>query len=78
LFRILLYHPAEPAHDDRVLALRQTVLSALTSIEAVDQGLDQRLLEPARGVRIGDNFWGVLGQITRCSVQPPELRNGVQ
>src|SRR5215472_4815219 len=56
LTRVFLHHPAKPAHDQLVLPLCHAVLASLTIAEAFDHRLYKRLLQPARGVGIGDDF----------------------
>ena len=60
LFRISLHHPVKPAHDDLVMPLRHAVLANLAVDEAADHRLDQRLLQPTCGIRIGDDFRGFI------------------
>ena len=50
-----------------MLPLCQTVLAATGAVgEAADQGFDQRLLQPARSIRIGENFWVRFREIPGC------------
>src|SRR5690349_24322474 len=57
LLRVVLYHPAKPAHHDGVLPSRPTVFSVFLVAKAPERGLYQGLFQPARRIGIGDDFW---------------------
>src|SRR5215469_3414460 len=70
--RVLLHHPAKATHNDRVLPSRRALLALLAISEAADHNLDQRLLEPACGSRVGDYFRSRFCQLPRRRVEPLE------
>src|SRR6516162_5716094 len=63
LRRVFLQYPAKPAHDDRMVSLSNSVLTGCSLVEAPYQGLDQRLLETARGFGMGNDLRGVFRQL---------------
>src|SRR5215472_15410128 len=70
---ILFDHPVKPAHDDRMLPLRETVFVSLAGGEAIDQDLDQRLFEASRCFSMGDNFRSSFCQQSSCRMELPQF-----
>src|SRR5215471_14237097 len=65
---VLLHYSVKAAHHDRVLTLRQAVRALLLMTKTADHGLDQRLLEPTRSIRVGDNIRSLFCKPHRCSM----------
>jgi len=73
-FRVFLHHPAESAHDDRVLPLRRTARAIFTMAKATGHRFDHSLLKTPRGIGIGNNFWCLFGQTPGRRMQPAKFR----
>src|SRR5215831_2836732 len=70
--RVLLNRLAEAMHDNCMLRLRQALPVILAGTEAVDHVFDQGLLEPVRGLGIGDDCRSILCQLSGRSAEPLE------